>query len=153
MPLKILIIILSSKYFTLNSDCFPYSGSMPLHHRVQLSLRTLVRDFYMWSAFGHLAQSLATMVTASAARLVLRRHVIPLVSLYNDRADNMQVSLMVQSTSVMETMKNKSIVCLLRPPKMLRLYVAVYWNSTMSQPFHICHSPRDLLSFHIFDSV
>ena len=48
----------------------------------------------MRSAFGHLAQSLATMVTASAARLTLCQHVIPLVSLYNDQADNIQVSLM-----------------------------------------------------------
>ena len=48
----------------------------------------------MQSAFGHLAQLLATMATASAAGLTLRRHVIPLVSLYNDQSDNMQVSLM-----------------------------------------------------------
>ena len=33
------------------------------------------------------------MVTASAAGLALRRHVIPLVSSYNDQADNTQVSL------------------------------------------------------------
>ena len=34
------------------------------------------------------------MVTASAAGLALCWHVIPLVSLYNDQADNTQVSLM-----------------------------------------------------------
>ena len=34
------------------------------------------------------------MVTASAARLALHRHVIRLVSLYNDQADNTHVSLM-----------------------------------------------------------
>ena len=33
------------------------------------------------------------MATASAAGLALHRHVIPLVSLYNDQADNTQVSL------------------------------------------------------------
>ena len=33
------------------------------------------------------------MVTASAPRLALRWHVIPLVSLYNDQANNTQVSL------------------------------------------------------------
>ena len=53
----------------------------------------------MWSAFGHLAQSLATMVTASAAGLALRWHVIALVSLYNDQADNTQVSL-VRSVNI-----------------------------------------------------
>ena len=48
----------------------------------------------MRSAFGHLAQLLATMVTTSAAGLALHRHVIPLVSLYNDQSNNIQVSLM-----------------------------------------------------------
>ena len=48
----------------------------------------------MRSAFGHLAPSLATMVTTSAARLALRWHVIPLVSLFNDQSDNTTVSLM-----------------------------------------------------------
>ena len=33
------------------------------------------------------------MVTTSAAGLALRRHVIPLVSLYNDKAKGSQVSL------------------------------------------------------------
>ena len=33
------------------------------------------------------------MATTSAAGLTLRRHVIPLVSSYNDQADNTQVSL------------------------------------------------------------
>ena len=92
--LKILSIILQSEYFTLNSDLTKYSGSTPLHRRVQLSLRTVVRVFYVRSSFGHLAPSLATMATASAAGLALRRHVIPLVSLFNDQADNTKVSLM-----------------------------------------------------------
>ena len=48
----------------------------------------------MRSAFGHLAQSLATMATTSAAGLALCRHVIPLVSLFNDQSDNTTVSLM-----------------------------------------------------------
>ena len=48
----------------------------------------------MRSAFGHLAPSLATMATASAAGLALHRHVIPLVSLFNDQSDNTTVSLM-----------------------------------------------------------
>ena len=48
----------------------------------------------MRSAFGHLAPSLATMATTSAAGLALRRHVIPLVSLFNDQSDNTTVSLM-----------------------------------------------------------
>ena len=48
----------------------------------------------MRSAFGHLAPSLATMATTSAAGLALHRHVIPLVSLFNDQSDNMAVSLM-----------------------------------------------------------
>ena len=34
------------------------------------------------------------MATASAARLALCRHVIPLVSLFNDQSDNTKVSLM-----------------------------------------------------------
>ena len=67
---------------------------MPLHRRVQLSLRTLVRVFNVRSSFGHLAHSLATMATATAARIALRRHVIPLVSLFNDQSDNTKVSLM-----------------------------------------------------------
>ena len=33
------------------------------------------------------------MATTSAAALALRRHVIPLVSLYNDKAEGSQVSL------------------------------------------------------------
>ena len=48
----------------------------------------------MGSAFGHLAQLLATMATASAAGLALRWHVIPLVSLFNDQSENTKVSLM-----------------------------------------------------------
>ena len=72
---------------------------MPLHRRVQLLSRTRVRAFYMQSVFGHLAPSLATMATASAAGLALRRHVIPLVSLFNDQSDNMTVSL-VRSVNI-----------------------------------------------------
>ena len=34
------------------------------------------------------------MATASAAMLALRRHVIPLVSLFNDQSNNTKVSLM-----------------------------------------------------------
>ena len=48
----------------------------------------------MRSSFGHLAHSLETMATTSAAGLALRRHVIPLVSLFNDQSDNTKVSLM-----------------------------------------------------------
>ena len=91
--LKFLSIRLSSEYFTLNSDCLPYSSSMSLHRRVQLSLHTHIHGFYMQSSFGHLANSLPTMATISAAGLTLRQHVIPLVSLYNDQADNTQVFL------------------------------------------------------------
>ena len=67
---------------------------MPLHHQVQLSLRTLVQVFYVWSSFGHLAHSLATMATTSAAGLALHQYVIPLVSLFNDQSNNTKVSLM-----------------------------------------------------------
>ena len=38
-------------------------------------------------------ESLTTMVTTSAARLALRRCMIPLVSLYNNKAEGSQVSL------------------------------------------------------------
>ena len=48
----------------------------------------------MRSSFGHLAQSVATMATTSAAGLALCQHVIPLVSLFNDQFDNTKVSLM-----------------------------------------------------------
>ena len=48
----------------------------------------------MRSSIGHHAQSLATLATASAARLALRWHVVPLVSLFNDQSDNTKVSLM-----------------------------------------------------------
>ena len=67
---------------------------MPLHHRVQLSFRTRIQAFYVRSAVGHLAPSLATMATTSAAGLTLHRHVIPLVSLFNDQSNNTTVSLM-----------------------------------------------------------
>ena len=66
---------------------------MPFQLRVQLSLCTCVHGFYMWSSFGHLTVLLVTMATTSAARLALCRHIIPLVSLYNDQANNTQVSL------------------------------------------------------------
>ena len=87
------------------------------------------------------------MVTASAAGLALHQHVIPLVSSYNDQAGNTQVSLTRLVNVGDGPTKNGSIMCLLRPPKMWRPFVIVYWNLTMSQPSHICHSIWDLSSF------
>ena len=126
---------------------------MPLNCSVQLSLHTLVRDFYVRSVFGHLIQLLATMTTASGAGLALRWHVIPLVSLYNDQADNMQVSL-VRSVIIGDGNNEK------------RKYSVPFASSQDVET--LCHrvlefedvsaGPRlslttDLSSFHIFDTV
>ena len=126
---------------------------MPFLWRIQLLLGTRVCGFYVQSSFGHLAKSLATMVTTSTAGRALCQHVIPLVSLYNDQADNTQVSLthlVNVGDGNNEKRKYNVPFC---PPKMWRLFVIVYWNLTMSQPSHICHSPWDLSSFPFFDSV
>ena len=87
------VIILSSEYFTLNSDCITYyrSDAFPQAQLPRRTLSTVVlRVVILWSSSPEL---LATMVTTSAAGLALRHHIIPLVSAYNEKSEGSQVSL------------------------------------------------------------
>ena len=91
------------------------------------------------------------MATPSAAGLALRRHVIPLVSLYNDQADNTQVSL-THSVNVddgnNEKWKYNFPFASSQDVEALCCCVLEF-----DDVFHVCHSPQDLSSFPFFDSV
>ena len=87
------VIILSYEYFILNSDCITYYGYNAFSPGPTLSL-------YISTTFLHAAllvsssqEPLTSMPTTSAAGLALHCHMIPLVSLYNHKAEGSQVSL------------------------------------------------------------
>ena len=88
------VIILSSEYFTLNSDCILYyrfnafpQAQLPRHTLSTVILHVVI----LWSSSPEL---LATMATTSIAGLALGHHIIPLVSVYNGKAEGSQVSLL-----------------------------------------------------------
>ena len=93
------------------------------------------------------------MATASAAGLALRRHVIPLVSFYNDQADNTQVSL-VCSVNIGDGNNEKQKYCVpfasSQDVEILCHYVLEFDNVSAIPHLSLTTGP---LKFHIFDSV
>ena len=87
------VIILSSEYFILNSDCFTYYGYNAFPPCPTLLSCSSTAFLHVVLLLSSLQELLATMATTSATGIALHRHVIPLVSLYDDKAEGSQVSL------------------------------------------------------------
>ena len=93
------------------------------------------------------------MATASGAGLALQRHVIPLVSIYNEMAEGFQVSLS-RYVNIDGNTKEKGMynVLLVSSPDVETLGRCVL-SLMMFLPFLICHSRQAHLSFPSFGNV